>query len=229
MTQDQHAAVVSFLTLKCHLIETAFIEEMTDHLLVSVEARMADSLSFDEALAQTVQDFGGPIALQKLEWTYRLGFLKSGLRDWWGLVKSRFSGPKRLRTLVVVGFITLAGLFSGLITDFIGGIQRSVVWTSFQLGGVIAVGMLTWFLLQGIFPIVRKVGVVRFPRLFRTWLSFLPWSGALLGYLGLSSLEIPHILQGPGYSVLWSTFAVFYLACLDYAQQTDPDSWYQTR
>lgn len=93
MTQAQHSRIVTFLTQQCQLIETAFIEEMTDHYVASVEARMSGNLSFNEALQGTVDDFSGPTNLQKMEWIYRKAFLKSLLRDWWTLVKVNSPSP----------------------------------------------------------------------------------------------------------------------------------------
>lgn len=58
MTQAQHSAIVALLTTKYQLIETMFIEEMTDHFVSSIEKQMAESLSFQQALEQTVNDFG---------------------------------------------------------------------------------------------------------------------------------------------------------------------------
>ncbi|WP_345241642.1 hypothetical protein [Nibrella saemangeumensis] len=229
MTQTQHADIVTFLTQTCQLVETAFIEEMTDHFVVSVEARLADSLSFEQALALTIDDFGGRKNIQKMEWTYRKVFLKSLVRDWWALVESQFAKAKRLRTMMVVGLVTFVSLYFGLMTDFTGVIERNVLWISVQWGGVIWVTMLTLFFLQRIAPRFKKVGVVRFPTLLRRLLSYLLWVGALLLYLGISTLEMPLLLKGFCYSGLWSAFAVLYLALLDYSMKTDPDSWYQTR
>jgi hypothetical protein len=163
MTQSQHSVIVTFLTQKCQLIETAFIEEMTDHFVVSVKARMTDSLSFEEALEGTIDDFGGRNNIQKMEWTYRKVFLKSLLRDWWSLVKSQFSKPKRFRTLMVGGLITFISLYFGLMSDFVGVIERHVLWISVQWGSVVPVIMLSLFFLQRVAPRFKKVGVVRFP------------------------------------------------------------------
>lgn len=224
MTQDQHTGIVTFLTQKCQLIETAFIEEMTDHFAVSVEARMSDSLSFEQALAQTIDDFGGRKNIQKMEWTYRKAFVKSMFRDWLSVVKSQFARHKRLRTLIVVSLVMFVSLYVGLMTDFIG----NVLWTAVQWGSVVSILMLTLFLLQGVVPWFKKVGVVRSPRLFKTLLSYLLWAGTLLLYLGISSLEMPLLLKGLSYSTLWSTFAILYLGLLDYSMKIDPDLWSQT-
>lgn len=230
MTQDQHSIVVTFLTQKCQLIETAFIEEMTDHFVVSVEAQMmTDSHSFEEALELTIDEFGGPNNIQKMEWTYRKVFLKSLLRDWWALVNSQFSKSKRLRMLLVVGLITFVSLYFGLMTDFVDVIERHVLWALVKSGGVPPVILLSWFFLQRVVPQLKKVGIVRSPSILRTLLSSLLLTGTLLLYLGISSLEMSMLLKGFSYSILWSTLAVFYLALLEYSMKTDPDSWYQTR
>lgn len=229
MTQAQHSIIVTFLTQKCQLIETAFIEEMTDHFVVSVEARMTDSLSFEKALQRTVDDFGGRKNIQKMEWTYRKVFLKSLLRDWWALVKSQFCKPKRLRTLLVVGLVTFVSLYFGLKTNFVLVIERNVLWALVQWGGVVPVILLSWFFLQRVVPQLKKVGIVRSPSILRTLLSSLLLTLALLLYLGLRSTEMSMLLKGLSYSILWSTLAVFYLALLEYSMKTDPDLWYQTR
>ncbi|GAB3273731.1 hypothetical protein GCM10027347_46300 [Larkinella harenae] len=229
MTQSQHSVIVSFLTQKCQLIETAFIEEMTDHFVASVEAQMTDSLSFEEALQRTIDDFGGRKNIRKMEWTYRKVFLKSLLRDWWALVKSQFATSNRLRTLVVVGLLTLASLYLGLRTDFVGVIERNVLWSSVQFGSVLSVISLTLFLLQRVVPQFKKVGIIRTPPLLRTLLSYFLWAGSLLLFLGISSLEISMLIKNLSYSILWSTLAVLYLAFWDYSMKTNPESWYQTR
>lgn len=229
MTHSQHSGIVTFLTQKCQLIETAFIEEMTDHFVASVEARMTDSLSFEEALRQTIDDFGGRKKIQKMEWSYRKVFLKSLLRDWWALVKSQFSKTKRLRILTIVGLTTFLSFYFGLMADFEGVIDRNILWASIQGGSVFSVILLTLFLLQRIIPQFKKVGIVRTPRLLRTLLSYLLCAGALLLCMSISSLEMPMLLKALSYSILWSTSAVLLLAYLEYSMKTDPGSWYQTR
>jgi hypothetical protein len=118
MTQAQHSDIITSLTQKCQLIETAFIEEMADHFVVSIETRMTKSLSFQQALELTVKDFGGPGNIQKLEWSYRKVFLKNQVRDWWVLIKVQFSRAKLLRSMITVGSVILIGLYFGL-TDVI--------------------------------------------------------------------------------------------------------------
>ncbi|WP_420148775.1 hypothetical protein [Spirosoma sp.] len=202
---------------------------MTDHFVVSVEARMANSLSFEDSLRQTIDDFGGPNNIQKMEWTYRKVFLKSLFRDWWTLVKSQFARHKRFRTLLVVGFVTFASLYFGLMTDFMGVLGEKMLWNSVQWVSIIWVIMLSCFLLQRVAPRFKKVGVVRFPALLIRLLSYLLWAGAVLLYIGISSLEISLLVKGLSYTALWSTSALFYLGLVDLSMQTDPNSWYQTR
>ncbi|MCX6215642.1 hypothetical protein [Spirosoma sp.] len=229
MTQAQHALIVTFLTQKCELIETTFIQEMTDHFVVSVEDRMTNSLSFEKALQHTIDDFGGSTNIQKMEWTYRKVFLKSLFRDWWALVKSQFARPKRVRALVMVGLVTFASLYFGLMTDFRGVLEEKILWSSVQWVSIIWVITLTWFLLQRVAPRIKKAVIVRFPTLLIRLLTYLLWVGALLLYLGISSLEMSLLAQGLSYSTLWSSLAILYLGLLDYSMQADPNSWYQTR
>lgn len=229
MTQAQQALIATFLTQKCQLVENVFIDEMTDHFVASVEARMVDSLSFEEALQQTVDDFGGPKAIQKMEWTYRKVFVKSLLRDWWALVKSQFAKPKRVRTLLVVGLVTFASLSFGLMSNFVGVLEEKLLWNSVQWVSGLWVMMLSWFLLQHVAPRFKKVGVVRLPTLLIRLLTYLLWAGALLLYGGISSQEMSLLVKGLSYSALWSTLAIFYLGLLDFSMQTDPKSGYQTR
>jgi hypothetical protein len=229
MNQAQHALIVTFLTQQCELVETAFIDEMTDHFVASVEAGMTDSLSFDEALQHTIDDFGGPINIQKMEWTYRKVFLKSLLRDWWALVKSQFVTPKRVRTLLVVGLVTFVSMYFGLMTDFRGSLEEKMLWSSVQWLSVIWLITLTWFLLQRVAPRFKKVWVVRFPSLLIRLLTYLLWVGALVLSSGLSSLEMSLLIKGLSYSTLWSSVAIMYLGLLDLSMQTDLNSRYQTR
>ncbi|GAB4014289.1 hypothetical protein [Spirosoma koreense] len=229
MTQAQQARITTFLTQKCQLIETVFIQEMTDHFVVSVEARVADSLSFEEALQHTIDDFGGPTHIQKMEWTYRKVFLRSLLRDWWALVKSQFATPKRVRTLLIVGLVTFASLYFGLMTDFLGASGEHILWNSAQWVSGLWVLMLSWFLLQRVAPRLKKVGVVRFPTLLIRLLTYLLWIGTLLLYSGIGNLEVSLLVKSLIYSTLWSTLAILYLGLLDFSMQTDTDSSYQTR
>jgi hypothetical protein len=230
MTQAQHSQISTFLTQTCGLIETAFIQEMTDHFVASIEERMADSFSFEKALELTLDDFGGPKNLQKLEWAYRKVFLKSQIRDWWVLVKRQFAKPKRVRTLAVVGLVTLVSLNFGWVSDFMGITDGNALWVTVKVWSFILGIMLILFMLQCFFPFFKKVGVVRFPGLFRPLLSFLLWATAWLLYSGIHALEMPILLKGLAYSTLWSTLAVLFLGCLDYVQKTDPDSkYYQIR
>jgi hypothetical protein len=229
MTPAQQALIVTFLTQKCELIETIFIQEMTDHFVVSVEARMRDPLSFEEALQQTIDDFGGPNHIRKMEWTFRKVFLKSLLRDWWALVKSQFATPRRVRTLLVVSMITLVSLYFGLMTDFRGVLDEKMLWNSVQWVSIIWLITLSWFLLQRVAPGIKKVVIVRFHTLLIRLLTYLLWVGALMLYLGISSQEMSMLVKGLSYATLWSTLAILYLGLLDYSMQTDPDSWYQTR
>lgn len=186
---------------------------------------MADSLSFEEALQQTIDDFGGPSNIQKMEWTYREVFLKSLFRDWWALVKSQFATPKRVRTLLAVGMVTFASLYFGLTANYI----EQILWSSIQWVSGIWIIMLTWFLLQRVTPRFKKVGVIRFPTLLIRLLTYLLWGGASLLYLGISSLEVSLLVEGLSYSTLWSTLAILYLGLLDFSMQTAPNSSYQTR
>jgi hypothetical protein len=229
MNQAQHALIVTFLTQQCELVETAFIDEMTDHFVASVEARMANLLSFEEALQQTIDDFGGSNNIQKMEWTYRKVFLKSLFRDWWALVKSQFATPKRVRTLLVVGLVTFASLYFGLMTDFMGVLEEKMLWSSIQSLSVVWLITLTWFLLQRVAPRFKKVWVVRFSSLLIRLLTYVLWGSALVICLGLSSLEMSLLVKGISYITLWSTLAILYLGLLDFSMQTDPKSWYQTR
>ncbi|GAB4028022.1 hypothetical protein [Spirosoma gilvum] len=229
MTQAQQARITTFLTQKCQLIETVFIQEMTDHFVVSVEARIADSLSFEEALQHTINDFGGPTHIQKMEWTYRKVFLRSLFRDWWALVKSQFATPKRVRTLLVVSLVTFANLYVGFMADFLGASGENILWNSAQWVSGLWVMMLSWFLLQRVAPRLKKVGVVRFPTLLIRLFTYFLWVGTLFLYSGISSLEMSLLVKGLIYSALWSTAATLYLGLLDFSMQTSPDSSYQTR
>ncbi|GAB4019223.1 hypothetical protein GCM10028808_56250 [Spirosoma migulaei] len=229
MTQAQQALISTFLTQTCELVETAFIDEMRDHFVVSVEARMANSRSFEEALQHTIDEFGGPTTIQKMEWTYRKVFLKSLFRDWWALIKSQFATPKRVRTLVVVGLVTFISLYVGLMTDFMSVLEEKMVWSSVQWLSVIWLITLTWFLLQRVAPQFKKVWVVRFPSLLIRLLTYVLWIGALVLNVSISSVEMSLLIKGLSYSALWSTLAISYLGLLDYSMQTDPDAWYQTR
>lgn len=229
MTQNQHSLIVTFLTQKCELVETVFIDEMTDHFVTSVEAGMADSLSFEEALQHTIDDFGGPKNIQKMEWTYRKMFLKSLFRDWWALVKSQFATPKRVQTLLAVGMVTLVSMYFSLMTDFMGVVEEKILWNSVQWVGGIWVIMLSWFLLQRAIPRFKKVGVIRFPTLLIRLLTYLLWVGALLLCLGISSLDMSLLAKGISYSTLWSTLAILYLGLMDFSMQTESNASYQTR
>jgi len=112
MTQAQHSAIIALLTKEYQLIETMFIEELTDHFVTSIEKQIAESLSFQQALEQTVKDFGGRKNIQRMEWTYRKAFLKNQLREWWALVKSQFSKSKLIRSMITVGLVILVSLIS---------------------------------------------------------------------------------------------------------------------
>ncbi|GAB3958403.1 hypothetical protein GCM10028805_52670 [Spirosoma harenae] len=229
MTQAQQTLITNFLTQQCELVETTFIQEMTDHFVVSVEARMTDSLSFEEALQQTIDDFGGPTTIQKMEWTYRKVYLRSLLRNWWTLVKSQFAIHKRIRTLLVVGFVTVTSLYFGLMRDFMGVLGETMLWNSVQWVSIIWVLMLSCFLLQRVAPRFKKVGVVRFPALLIRLLTYLLWAGTVLLYVGFSNMELSLLVKGVSYFALWSTSALFYLGLVDFSKQTDPDSWYSTK
>lgn len=229
MTQAQHSVIITFLTQHCQLIETAFIDEMTDHFVDSVEARMSDSLSFEEALQQTMKDFGGSTNIHKMEWTYRKVFLRSLFRDWWALVKSQFATPKRVRTLLVVSLVTFVSFYFGLMTDFLGAPGENILWNSAQWVSGLWVLMLSWFLLQRVAPRLKKVGVVRFPTLLIRLLTYLLWVGTLLLYSAISNLEMSLLVKGLIYSTLWSTLAILYLGLLDFSMHISPDSSYQTK
>ncbi|GAB3977173.1 hypothetical protein GCM10028806_38090 [Spirosoma terrae] len=229
MTQAQQALIVTFLTQQCELIETVFIDEMRDHFVASVEARMADSFSFEEALQQTIDDFGGPTTIQKMEWTYRKVYLRSLLRNWWTLIKSQFAAHKRIRTLLVVGFVTFASLYFGLMSDFMAVLGETILWNSVQWVSIIWVIMLSCFLLQRVAPGLKQVGVVRFPALLIRLLTYLLWAGTVLLYVSLSSMELSLLIKGVSYFALWSTSALFYLGLVDFSKQTDPNSWYSTK
>ena len=228
MTQAQHSHIVTLLTQKFQLIETGFIEEMTDHFVISIETRMAESLSFQQAFELTVMDFGGRKNIQKMEWTYRKVFLKNLLRDWWALVKSQFSKPKLIRSIIIVGLVIAISLYFSL-TDLIGEKERQISWFTLESSSIIPIVMLTWFLLQRVVPPIKKVGVIRAPGLFRTMLSYLLGASTLLICLSISTLEMPMLLKCLSYSALWSMFAILYLAFLDYSMKTAPELWYQSK
>ncbi|MDO1451890.1 hypothetical protein Q0590_36815 [Rhodocytophaga aerolata] len=230
MTQTQHIAIAKFLTEHCHLIETPFIEEMSDHFADSVEEKMACRLSFKKALELTLEEFGGAKNLQKMEWTYRKQFFKREMRTWWKLVKRQFAMAKLLRTLLVVGFITVASLNYRLVSDFLGTSNWKAVSFTPKLWSLVLGVMLTLFLLQPFFPSFKKIGVVQSPTLFKTLLCFLHWATLWLLYVSIDAIKMPMHWQGFAYATMWSIFAVLFLGYLDYVQKTNPDSkYYQLR
>lgn len=228
MTQAQHSDIVTLLTQKFQLIETAFIEEMTDHFVTSIENQMSDTLSFQQALEQTVKDFGGEKNIQRMEWAYRKVFLKNQFRDWWGIVKGQFSKSKLIRSVIIVGFVLIVCLYFGL-TDLIGVGERQIILFALQGGSIIPIVRLIWFLLQRVIPPFKKVAVIRSPSLFSTMLLYLLGASVLLLILGVSTLDMPMLFKGLIYSALWSTLAILYLAFLDYSMKTAPDQWYPTK
>lgn len=228
MTQAQHSAIVTLLTQKCQLIETAFIEEMTDHFVISIENRMSDSLSFQEALQQTVIDFGGRKNIQKMEWAYRKVFMKNQICDWWWLVKSQFSKSKITRSIITVGFVLVISVYFGL-ADFIGMGVRQALWFAFQGGSIVPVGALTWFLLQRAVPSFKKIGIIRVSSLFRTMLSYLLVLLGLAVFFIISTLQIQNYFKVLCYSTLLSALAVMYLAFLDYSKKTRSGLLNQTK
>ncbi|WP_159476313.1 hypothetical protein [Dyadobacter sp. 3J3] len=71
ITQAQYFRIEEFFTEKCRLVETEFIEEMTDHFIDSIETKLSESISFDAAMDSTIEDFGGLAAIRKMEWQFR--------------------------------------------------------------------------------------------------------------------------------------------------------------
>ena len=74
--------------------------------MTSIEKQMGESLSFQQALEQTVKDFGGRKNIQRMEWTYR----------------------KALSTLLlslVIGTLEISMLLKGL--------GYSALWSTFAL------------------------------------------------------------------------------------------------
>lgn len=189
---------------------------------------MGESLSFQQALEQTVKDFGGRNNIQRMEWTYRKAFLLNQLRDWWALVKSQFSKSKLLRSMITVGLVIMVSLYFSL-TDLNGATERQITIFTLESSSIIPILSLTWFLLQSFVPSFKKAGLIRFPRLFRGMLSYLLVASTLLLSLVIGTLEISMLLKGLGYSALWSTSALLYLGYLDYSMKTAPELWHQTK
>ena len=222
MTQEQNSQIVSFLTQNCQLTETAFVEEMTDHFVTSMEAQITDSFSFHQAFKQVIEDFGGKANIQKMERAYRIVFFRNQFRIWWGLVKGQFHKPKLIRLLAVVSLVVAACLYFTM-SSFIGLGEQQVFWFAFQGSSVVPMVTLSLFALQRFFPASRRIVIVRSSRLFRTMLSYFLVVSALMVVFIFSTVQISLLVRAVCVSVLLSTLSVMYLAFLDYSMKTVPD------
>ena len=107
ITQGQYFEIEEFFTDKCRLVEAEFIQEMIDHFIDGIEMRMTETVSFEAALGQTIDEFGGVRSIRKMEWGFQKSLTRKLAREWWMAVREYAHRPKLYRSVTIFIVINL--------------------------------------------------------------------------------------------------------------------------
>lgn len=228
ITPAQYFEIEDFFAKTCRLVETEFIEEMTDHFMDAIEAKMAESISFHQALDSTIEDFGGLGVIQKMEWQYRKGFIQKQFGILLTIWKSQFSRQKVRRSALIVGSLTALCMYLCFFTknnpdqfDFSNG---------FLIGAsVLSIATLPVFFLQRHIRWLGIFGPVRSQMIVRVCSTFSLITALFLLTRALSGSGFPTWIVAILYSTLWSAFALCFISVLEYSKKYEAGYWYQTR
>lgn len=228
ITQAQYFEIEEFLTEKCRLVETEFIEEMTDHFIDAIETKLTESMPFDQALTLTIADFGDFVTIRKMEWQYRKGFIKKQLRVLLEIEKSQFGKQKISRSLSIAALLTALSFYLSLFTNSdpnnfhfsYGFIFGSAILPIVTLPALFIQRYVKW---EHIFGLVKSQTIVR------VYTSFFILFVSFLAFKMISDLELSILIKAGLYSVLSTAFGLSFISILEYSKKFEAGYWYQTR
>ncbi|GLU55526.1 hypothetical protein [Dyadobacter frigoris] len=228
ITQAQYFEIEEFFTEKCRLVETEFIEEMTDHFIDAIETKLTESTPFDAAMDSTIEDFGGLGAIQKMEWQYRKGFVKKQLQVLWALEKSQFSRQKMLRSGLIAVSLTALSFY---ISIFAKNSPDNFNFSNGFLIGSAALPIVTLpvFLLQRYVKWQHLFGVVKSQMVVRVYATFLLFLISILLFKIISGSEFSMLIKTFSYSILSTAFTLSFISIFEYSKTFEADYWYRTR
>ncbi|MBE9463486.1 hypothetical protein ACFP1I_11200 [Dyadobacter subterraneus] len=228
VTQAQYFEIEDFLSKKCRLSETEFIDEMTDHFIDAIEEKLKESIPFNEAMYSTIEDFGGMRAIQKMEWQFRKGFVKKQLRVLLTLWKSQLSGQKLLRSLIVTFLVTTLCFYLKLYTkdvtesyNFVNGILTG--------SAILPVIMLPIFLLQRYIKWLDIFGMIKSQTIVRVLITFLVALFAVLSSLIITKSGFNNLTSALLQSFIWTAFAISIISLFEYSKECEGNYWYVTK
>ena len=228
ITQGQYFEIEEFFTEKCRLVETEFIEEMVDHFTDGIEHKITDGVSFNSALEQTVEEFGGIKAIRKMQWEFQKAFVKKQIREWWALSKEYLKKPKIYRTISISLTVTLLTFYVCLFTS--GHSDPKHFLSGFISGALIApiVFVLAYFA-QFYLGWFKSFGLVKAQHFVNAGISISLSTTSIVLFVVIDELHLVMMVKALLLSVLWSVILMLYLATIDYSRKTGADSWYQMR
>ncbi|MCF0056056.1 hypothetical protein [Dyadobacter sp. CY356] len=228
ITQAQYFEIEEFFTKNCKLVETDFIKEMTDHFIDAIESKLTESFPFDKAMDLTIKDFGGLGAIQKMEWQFRMGFMKKQIRVLWALEKSQFAGIKLLRTAIVSAAITALCLYLGFFTK---NVADSYDFLSGLISGASIVPVLTLpiFLLQRYVKWLRVFGVIKSQMVVRVYVTYALFVISALSSYALTESGFTVLASALLNAVIWSILSISFISLIEYSQKYEGNYWYSTK
>lgn len=224
ITQGQYFEIEDFFTKKCKLVETEFIDEMMDHFIDGIEAKVKEGTSFESALIETSDDFGGVRLLRKMEWDFQKSSSKKEVKAWVNSVRSYFSTPKLYRSIVISALVFAmilwiqpgpSAAFENLLPGFIYGFL--ILPASFLFG----------FLFQHHSGFILSMGPVKIKNLIN---GIIPGSSMLISIL-LFFLIVEFIPPGLPKIVLCSiqisVSIIVFISSFMHFNKEELENWYR--
>lgn len=226
ITQGQYFEIQQFFIEKCRLVEEKFFQEMMDHFVDGIESQMAEGISFEKAMNQVVDNFGGVSSIRKMEWSFQKSFMKKQVKELWMIVGEYSSRPKLYRSIVIFIVVTIliiwiepgkANLSGSIIRQLLPSLLFPLIATGMTMGIQRYLG---WFRSSALVGAQDIVNV-----LFRSIVITVSVLLFLLITKSFNSLITREILC----SLLGSMSTILILATLDYSHKRKERKWYQTK
>ncbi|GAB3764499.1 hypothetical protein [Spirosoma pomorum] len=183
MTPDDHPLnpIDRHLRHDNRLVNEDLIAELTDHYVVGIAERMVQGLSFDAALRDMYDNFGGRKGLRSMERQYNRVTTSQYNQIWRECVYQQLRWPGLIIPLFLLGFICGIALLLANNTDNPVSIDRLAnTWDGFAFGsigglfiqfirqlylhrrGLPAMSPQAWYVLTRLLPVSILLGVVPF-------------------------------------------------------------------
>lgn len=224
ITQGQYFEIEDFFIKKCKLVETEFIDEMMDHFIDGIEAKINDDTSFESALMQTSDDFGGVPLLRKMEWNFQKSAFQKQIKAWINTVRSYFSTPKLYRSVMIFALVFVIAFWiepngsSTFKNGLPGFIYGFLTLPSFVLLG---------FLLQRHSSFIRSMGPVKIKNLIN---GIIPGSAMLISiflFVIIGEFVPQGIAKTILYSIQISVSIIVFIASFLHFNKEELENWYR--